>query len=149
MNQGLSKGIFWGYPEGIKGYKIWTFNGKPSRILISKDVTFDEEQMLQSKVETDIEAVKIEEVESAGQKVEHSDSCKPSEEPSDQSKEGKKPSDLETYQLARDKERRAIKMPKKYGIADRISYALTVADEVNGGKPLSYKEAMCCGDKLK
>ncbi|KAH9762147.1 Integrase catalytic domain-containing protein [Citrus sinensis] len=24
-----------------------------------------------------------------------------------------------------------------------------IADEVNGGEPLSYKEAMCCGDKLK
>ena len=40
-------------------------------------------------------------------------------------------------------------MPRRYGIADLISYALTVADEVNGGEPLSYKEAMCCGDKLK
>ncbi|KAK9200159.1 hypothetical protein WN944_015355 [Citrus x changshan-huyou] len=40
-------------------------------------------------------------------------------------------------------------MPKKYGIADLISYALTVADEVNGVDPLSYKEAMSCEDKQK
>ena len=40
-------------------------------------------------------------------------------------------------------------MPRKYGIADLISYALIVADEVNGGEPLSYREAMCCEDKLK
>ena len=138
-----------GYPEGIKRFKIWTFNGKPSRILISRDVTFDEEQMLQSKVETEIEATEIEEEESVGQKVEHSDSCKTSEQPSDQSKERKNPSELETYQLARDREIRAIKMPKKYGITDLISYALTVADEVNGREPLSYKKAMSCGDKLK
>ncbi|KAH9752645.1 hypothetical protein KPL71_014775 [Citrus sinensis] len=92
------KGYFLGYPEGIKGYKIWTLNGKPSRILISRDVTFDEEQMLQSKVETEIEAAEIEEEESAGQMVKHSDS---------------------------------------------------LADEVNGGEPLSYKEAMRCEDKLK
>ncbi|KAH9684612.1 DNA (cytosine-5)-methyltransferase 1B [Citrus sinensis] len=143
------KGYFLGYPEGIKGFKIWTLNGKPSRILITRDVTFDEEQMLQSKVEIEIEATEIEEEESAGQKVEHSDSCKTSEQPSDQSKERKNPSELETYQLARDRERRAIKMPKKHSTADLISYALTVADEVNGGEPLSYKEAMCCSDKLK
>ena len=37
------KGYFLGYPEGIKGYKIWTLNRKPSRILVSRDVTFDEE----------------------------------------------------------------------------------------------------------
>ncbi|KAH9764272.1 hypothetical protein KPL70_001465 [Citrus sinensis] len=143
------KGYFLGYPEGIKGYKIWTLNGKPSRILISRDVTFDEEQMLQSKVETEIEAAETEEEESAGQMVKHSDSYKPSEQPSDQTKESKQPSELETYQLARDRERRAIKMPKKYGIADLISYALTVGDEVTGGEPLSYKEAMRCEDKLK
>ncbi|KAH9697414.1 hypothetical protein KPL71_023600 [Citrus sinensis] len=143
------KGYFLGYPEGIKGYKIWILNGKPSRILISKDVTFDEEQMLQSKVETDIEAAETEEAESAEQKVEHSDGCKTSEEPTEQSKEGKKLSELKTYQLARDREKRAIKMPKKYGIADLISFALTVADEVNDEEPLSYKEAMCCSDKLK
>ena len=134
------KGYFLGYPEGIKGFKIWTLNGKPSRILISRDVTFDEEQMLQSNVETEIEATETEEEESAGQKVERPDSCKTTEQPSDQSKERKNPSELETYQLARDKKRRAIKMPKKYGIADLISYTLTVADEVNGGEPLSYKK---------
>ncbi|KAH9658981.1 hypothetical protein KPL70_023688 [Citrus sinensis] len=143
------KGYFLGYPEGIKGFKIWTLSGKPSRILISRDVTFDEEHMLQSKVKTEIEATETEEEDSVGQKVEHSDSGKTSEQPSDRSKERKNPSELETYQLARDRERRAIKMPKKYGIADLISYALTVADEVNGGEPLSYKEAMRCGDKLK
>ncbi|KAH9657805.1 hypothetical protein KPL70_023225 [Citrus sinensis] len=143
------KGYFLGYPKGIKGYKIWTLNGKSSRILISRDVTFDEEKMLQSKVETNIEVAETEEAESAEQKVEHSDGCKISEEPTEQSKEGKKLSKLKTYQLARDRERRAIKIPKKYGIADLISFALTVADEVNGKEPLSYKQAMCCGDKLK
>ena len=142
-----------GYSEGIKGYKTWTLNRKPSRILISGDVTFDEEQMLQSKVETEIEteieAAETEEEESSGQMVKHSNSYKPSEQPSDHTKERKQPSELEIYQLARDRERRAIKMPKKYGITDLISYALTVADEVNDGEPLSYKEAMRCGDKLK
>ena len=41
------KGFFIGYPEGIKGYKIWCMNGKPSRTLISRDVVFDEETILQ------------------------------------------------------------------------------------------------------
>ena len=91
------KGYFLGYPEGIKGYKIWTLNGKPSRILISRDITFDEEQMLQSKVETEIEATESEKAERVGQKVEHSDSCKTSEEPSEQSKEEKKLLELKTY----------------------------------------------------
>ena len=40
------KGYFLGYPEGTEEYKIWTLDGKPSRILISRDVAFDEELML-------------------------------------------------------------------------------------------------------
>lgn len=33
-------------------------------------------------------------------------------------------------------------MPKKYGIADLISYALMVAEDVNGGEPTSYKKVV-------
>lgn len=138
-----------GYPESTKGYKIWTLNGKPSRILISRDVTFDEGLIFLSKVETDIEATESEEAKSAEQKVEHSNNCKTSEEPSEQFKEGNKSSELKTYQLVRDMERIAIKMLRKYGITYLISYALTVADEVNSRDPLSHREAMCCEDKLK
>ncbi|KAH9684673.1 DNA (cytosine-5)-methyltransferase 1B [Citrus sinensis] len=107
--------------------------GKLEPKAVKGDVTFDEEKMLQSKVETEIEATETEEQESARQKVEHSDSCKTSEQPSDQSKERKNPSELETYQLARDRERRAIKMPMKYGIANLISYALTLEGFIEKG----------------
>lgn len=40
-------------------------------------------------------------------------------------------------------------MPRKYGITDLISYALTLTDKVNGGKPINFKEAISSGDKLK
>ena len=36
------KRYFIGYPEGIKGYKIWCIDGKPSKTLISRDVVFNE-----------------------------------------------------------------------------------------------------------
>lgn len=48
-------------------------------------------------------------------------------------------SKLENYQLVRDKERRIIKMPQKYGIANLISYILMVVDEVIDEEPKSYK----------
>ena len=44
----------------------------------------------------------------------------------------------QTYQLARDRERRVIRTPKRFGIADLISYALTVAEEVIGEELGSY-----------
>ena len=40
-------------------------------------------------------------------------------------------------------------MPRKYGIVNLISYLLTVADVVNSEEPLSFREAMSCGDKMK
>ena len=39
------KGCFIGYPEGIKGYKIWSINGKPTKTFISRDVVFYEEAL--------------------------------------------------------------------------------------------------------
>ena len=51
-----------------------------------------------------------------------------------------KQTELEGYQLARDKERMVIKMPKKYGIVDLISYALMVVEDVNGAEPTSFQE---------
>lgn len=46
------KGYFIGYPEGIKGYKIWSIDRKPSRTFISRDVVFNEDALPQLKVET-------------------------------------------------------------------------------------------------
>lgn len=46
-------------------------------------------------------------------------------------------------------ERRVVKIPRKYGIVDLISYAPTVADEVNGEEPMNFKEVISSGDKLK
>lgn len=39
------KGVFIGYPSGVKGYRIW-LKGEPSvRIVISRDVVFNEYEM--------------------------------------------------------------------------------------------------------
>lgn len=53
-----------------------------------------------------------------------------------------KQAEVEGYQLAKDRERRVIKMTKKYGIADLISYALMVAEDVNVAEPTSFQEAV-------
>ncbi|KAH9697113.1 protein NEN2 [Citrus sinensis] len=50
-----------------------------------------------------------------------------------------KHAELEGYQLTKNRERRVIKVPKKYGIADLISYVLMVAEDMNGDKPVNKK----------
>ncbi|KAH9723770.1 hypothetical protein KPL70_007243 [Citrus sinensis] len=37
---------FLGYPEGIKGYRLWCVDSKPLQCMISRDVTFHEDEIL-------------------------------------------------------------------------------------------------------
>ena len=40
------KGIFIGYPEGVKGFKIWCTDINPPKCIISRDVIFNEEDLM-------------------------------------------------------------------------------------------------------
>ncbi|KAH9779278.1 hypothetical protein KPL71_007667 [Citrus sinensis] len=143
------KGIFIGYPKGVKGYRIWCIDGKPSRIIVSEDVVFDEGSMLQQKVETELITSKQRGNHEPNLEVELTDDHRDTDEKfkSCDSKPGS--SKMDNYQLERDRERRVIKMPKRFGIADLISYALNAAEEVIGEEPSSYKQAMNSRDKSK
>lgn len=133
------KCYFIGYLEGIKGYKLWSIDGNPSRAFISRDVVFNEEALLESKVVTKISSSDSDVEQNSELKVESTAKRKSSEM---KNQGEQKQAELEGYQLARDRERRVIKMPKKYGIADLISYALMVAEDVNRAEPTSFQEAM-------
>lgn len=50
------KCYFIGYPEGVKGYKLWSLETTGPRVIISRDVTFDETKMT-SMVKYDKEKV--------------------------------------------------------------------------------------------
>ena len=122
-------------------------DGKPSRTLISRDVVFDEEAMLQQKVGIEIEV--SEPLNKSELKVESKDILKESEKLTESHHGVNKTSELDNYQLARDRERRVVKMPKRYGIADLISFALMVANEMTGEEPANFKQAMNSKDKGK
>ena len=53
------------------------------------------------------------------------------------------------YQLVRDKERRVIKPPIRFGVVDLSEFALAVAQDVEDSKPASYKEAINSLEKDK
>jgi len=44
------KCVFLGYPEGMKGYRLWCTDLKPPRCIVSRDVVFNEQEMLKSRV---------------------------------------------------------------------------------------------------
>lgn len=39
--------VFLGYPNGIKGYKLWCTDLKPLRATINRDIAFNKFEMLQ------------------------------------------------------------------------------------------------------
>lgn len=43
------KCIFLGYASGVKGYRLWNFDSKSPKFVISRDITFDEFSLLASK----------------------------------------------------------------------------------------------------
>jgi len=36
------KCFFLGYGDGVKGYRLWCKDAKPPKVIVSRDVTFDE-----------------------------------------------------------------------------------------------------------
>ena len=108
---------------------------------------FDKEHMLHQKVETELTTPDTNEVKEHNFEVESSEEKKTAERDPKPCQKTNITSQMNDYQLTRDREKRVIKLPKRYGIADMISYALAVAEEVIGEEPVSYKQAM--GSKIR
>ena len=49
---------------------------------------------------------------------------------------------MNSYNLVRDRQKRVIKPPQRYGHAELTAFALTVAEEIVELDPRSYQEAM-------
>nr|KYP63308.1 Retrovirus-related Pol polyprotein from transposon TNT 1-94 [Cajanus cajan] len=147
------KFIFIGYPEGVKGYRLWCLEPGYKKCLISRDVVFNEIEMANlvkpSKVEIheksqdqtikiEVEFTVITEAKAATQRQQHI----LQQELDDEERS------IQSYSLARDRERRAHKAPQRYGHADLVSFAFTVGlDLEDHDEPKSYSEAMRSKDK--
>ncbi|KAE8669591.1 hypothetical protein F3Y22_tig00112230pilonHSYRG00138 [Hibiscus syriacus] len=115
--------IFLGYKKGVKGFKFWDPVAK--KVVISRDVVFDEQSMLQQKQDTtvvDFEQFPVEKPET-----------------SQPTSGGSTTDDLQDYSLARDRVRRTnIKPPNRLGFEDLVSFALTVSSD----DPVTFHDAV-------
>ena len=142
------KCVFIGYPEGVKGYKLWKLELGETRCIISRDVTFDESKMaMLSKEQKDnnsssentnfeVEHSEISDHDS-GNVIDHFDQAEVGD-----NEELVTQHDLSNYQLTRDREKRVIKPTKRYGHADIICYALSVLEEIQNSEPKTWREAI-------
>ena len=122
--------IFLGYQKGVKGFKLW--DPKANKVVISRDVVFDEKAMLQrtqeegketpqSNKEKDIVQVELETHDFDDSSSEH----------------------MEHRTIASGRTRRVVKPPTRYGFEDLVSYALTTSS----GDPTSFQEAIHSSEK--
>ncbi|KAL1223418.1 Retrovirus-related Pol polyprotein from transposon TNT 1-94 [Cardamine amara subsp. amara] len=159
------KWIFMGYPQGVKGYRIWSLDDK--KCIVSRDTIFCEDVVYKdigktSKDQGDVSDPKGKkkvtfELPGDHDNVDGStasggnsggggvmpDSDQGEEENSgDESGPEVSNSPLDNYLLARDRVRRNIKKPSRFVEADIVAYALNVAKLMDEDEPNNYQEAI-------
>lgn len=161
----VKKGVFVGYPEGVKGYKVWVIEDE--RCVISRNVVFREDVMFKSSL-TESEAGTSKDTRLLTNQVlsfydagdlrdsdtnvqggaSHGVTQEEEKENTNEVEESQE-KDLSDYQLARDRSRREIRAPVRledYQVypndEDTAGYAYLVVEDAGRTEPRSYQEAL-------
>ncbi|KAL1540760.1 Retrovirus-related Pol polyprotein from transposon TNT 1-94 [Salvia divinorum] len=153
------KGVFVGYGDGVKGYRIWS--PSENRVILSRNVVFDENSMLNSVVKS----ISAEDSSSVDKQVKLQITHDESESQLQGGEDQHSPDETETTtpdvhpearqtSIAIDRVRRTgVKPPLRYGFEDMMAYALQVANEVEDEpsteEPSTYKEAVSGSERAK
>ncbi|KAL2243544.1 UNVERIFIED_CONTAM: Retrovirus-related Pol polyprotein from transposon TNT 1-94 [Sesamum indicum] len=132
------KCVFIGYPPGVKGYRLWLRSQPGFRVVISKDVVFNESEM--PCLQTSSKNSNNYNIETTFNKVEpnsedNQQGVEDREENQDGNNEIENESSENTYQLVRDREPRARRLPTRLR-----DYHLALNTE--NLEPNSYEEAI-------
>ncbi|KAK3016961.1 hypothetical protein RJ639_007857 [Escallonia herrerae] len=138
------KCIFLGYANGVKGYRLWCPDSELPRFLIITDMTFNESLMLSKK-----ELIDARKDQGIREKVELEVRAPDSltiiptdkEDGSHSTEENEEPQEQQ-YNIIRNRQRREIRPPQKYGYTYMVTYALSVAENIEVEEPATYKEAI-------
>ena len=163
------KGVFLGYPQGVKGYRIWSLEDK--KIIVSRNVVFHEAVMFKDIEKSEESSLRVSDREKGKQKrvtfvlpidssIENlpessssggvSSSDSKNQDEAEQEMVNIEISDsLETYVLARDRQRRNIKPPSRFDDSDVAAYALVMFELIEEEEPLTYGEAIRSKNKRK
>ena len=142
-----------GYPEGVKAYKLWCLETGMRKCILSRDVVFNEVVMGNlvgkqeganfetqtssssgsNKVQFEVETQDVIQQEI---KIDSNGYDRYNQEAGTRNEQ----SDMRKYNLTRDKERRSVKAPIRYGYAGIMAYAFSVAEEMETRFPITAFE---------
>ena len=140
LNARAVRCIFLGYQDGVKGFRLWDQESK--KLLISRDVVFDESKMPYAadkiQAENKESELEVELMNRADSEPIVASPASPISSDLPESEEVQRGS----YRLARDRPRRQNKLPEKYSDYDMTFFALCIAEEILYDEPASFQEAM-------
>ncbi|GJZ16482.1 retrotransposon protein, putative, ty1-copia subclass [Tanacetum coccineum] len=138
------KCVLLGYPEGVKGYRLYRLDGESPKIVTSKNVVFNESVMYKDTLKDSGAGDKSEEDQNESIGQEDGEDEDVGDHETDQTP------DLTDYQLARDRERRTRTKPLRFrDESNMAAYAFAATEEEDTHEPLTYQEAVACEDNYK
>jgi hypothetical protein len=133
----------------VLGYRLWCFDPKSPKFIISRDVVFDESVMLHPRKESIVSAgkeqgssKKVELQVEASQRVQDNTQDQPVTDVHDSSSDDDDPQEEQNTSIAAGRQKRQIRPPQRYAYADLVAYALTVAEDTAVQEPSTYSEAI-------
>ncbi|KAG8485491.1 hypothetical protein CXB51_021304 [Gossypium anomalum] len=131
--------VWSGNPANYSDLKIF---GCPAKVVISRDIVFDETAMLPNL------SLKDSSNKENQKQVEHQINTEST--PQISTKIENRVASSPQYSIAKNRTKREIKPPKKYAEADLVAYALNVAEDIDANQePSNYSEAISCEDSEK
>ncbi|GJY85463.1 retrovirus-related pol polyprotein from transposon TNT 1-94 [Tanacetum coccineum] len=113
------KYVVLGYPEGVKGYRLYRLDDESPKIVTSRNVVFNESLMYKDT---------LKDSGVGDQETDH-------------------PPNLTNYQLVRDREPRIRTKPLRFrDESNMAAYAFVVAEKEDTHEPLTYHKAVACED---
>ncbi|GJZ72093.1 retrotransposon protein, putative, ty1-copia subclass, partial [Tanacetum coccineum] len=154
------KCVLLGYPEGVKGYRLYRLDGESPKIVTSRNVVFNESVMYKDtlkdsgagndksveelQVEVELQRLNNHTLEEDQTDQEDGDDEDAGDQETDQTP------DLTDYQLTRDREPRTRTKPLRFqDESNMAAYAFAAAEEEDTHEPLTYQEAVACEDSSK